>query len=244
MPTWNLTLKPSFLSEWQALPPKESKAVASKLQDLTTDPTPDGKVKKRLKNLEGKLCRIRAGDYRVFYTFEEPYVSILGVRKRDEHTYAGEPEGENLGGPKSLPDAKEIEKATSAPPPKPSWTEQLDVPKRQMKKTPLREPIGEELLKRLRVPAAFVTKLVGIATEDDLLNCPDVPDDILLRVDQAVTERPFEEIAQQPELVANTVDDLVRYKNGELVGFLLRLDPDQAKFVDWGVKASGPTLLK
>src|SRR5207248_3224948 len=35
-----------------------------------------------------------------------------------------------------------------------------------------------------------------------------------------------------------------RFKEGELVGFLLRLDPEQQKFVSWSLDAAGPTLVK
>jgi hypothetical protein len=28
----------------------------------------------------------QAGDFRIFYTFEQPYVSVLTLRRRDEHT--------------------------------------------------------------------------------------------------------------------------------------------------------------
>lgn len=40
------------------------------------------------------------------------------------------------------------------------------------------------------------------------------------------------------------MDNLLRYKDGELLGFLLRLTPEQEKFVDWAVNAAGPTLVK
>ena len=40
------------------------------------------------------------------------------------------------------------------------------------------------------------------------------------------------------------VDDLLRYKEGELLGFLLRLSPEQERFVSWAIKATGPTQVK
>jgi mRNA-degrading endonuclease RelE of RelBE toxin-antitoxin system len=48
-PSWLLTQKPSFLSEWLGLPPKESHQVLEKINHLLQDPTPDAKVKKQLK---------------------------------------------------------------------------------------------------------------------------------------------------------------------------------------------------
>jgi superfamily I DNA/RNA helicase len=37
---------------------------------------------------------------------------------------------------------------------------------------------------------------------------------------------------------------LLRFTEGELLGFLLKLNPEQEKFVTWALNASGPTLLK
>ena len=36
----------------------------------------------------------------------------------------------------------------------------------------------------------------------------------------------------------------MRYKEGELLGFLLRLSPQQERFVSWAIKATGPTQVK
>jgi superfamily I DNA/RNA helicase/mRNA-degrading endonuclease RelE of RelBE toxin-antitoxin system len=232
MPAWNLTLKPSFLAEFSALPPKVATQVLSKLSMLTEDPTPDAKVKKLLTHIPGKLHRIRSGDYRVFYTFEQPFVSVLAVRKREEGTY-DDIEGERLGG-----------LAADFPiPTAPVWTAQLDAPAAPAK-TPLSAPITADLLSRLRVPEAHHARLLAIGTEDDLLNCPGVPDELLLRIDQALVERPLANVLAQPDLVAADLDELVQYKEGDLLGFLLKLDAEQQKFVDWRIKASGPTLLK
>ena len=40
------------------------------------------------------------------------------------------------------------------------------------------------------------------------------------------------------------VDDLLRFKEGELLGFLLKLSPEQEKYVQWALHARGPALLK
>src|SRR5256886_1262468 len=57
-------------------------------------------------------------------------------------------------------------------------------------------------------------------------------------------ERPLVEVLQQPDYLLNDVNDLLRYKEGELLAFLLKLSPEQEKYVTWGMNASGPTLLK
>src|SRR5207237_10093800 len=84
---WRITQKPDFFKALLALPPKETHQVLEKINLLVQDPTPDAKVKKQLKYMNGKLHRIRSGDYRIFYTFEQPYISILALRRRDDDTY-------------------------------------------------------------------------------------------------------------------------------------------------------------
>jgi mRNA-degrading endonuclease RelE of RelBE toxin-antitoxin system len=230
-------MKPTFLSEWQALPPKEVQQVQGKLALLTQDPTPDGKVKKRLEHFEGKICRIRCGDYRIFYTFDQTFVSVLALRRRDEKTYAPGIEGEQLGGL----DGELKERV------RPNWTQQLEdtaKKKSKLEKHPLPAPITSELLSRLKVPEAYWKALSALATQEDLFTCSGVPDEYLLLVDQSIGERPIADVLAEADLVVNQPDDLLRYREGELLGFLLRLNPEQEKFVAWGMKAAGPTLLK
>jgi len=71
-----------------------------------------------------------------------------------------------------------------------------------------------------------------------------VPEDYLLKIDEYMFERPLVEVLQQPDYLLNDANDLLRYKEGELLGFLLKLSPEQEKYVTWGINASGPTLLK
>jgi superfamily I DNA/RNA helicase/mRNA-degrading endonuclease RelE of RelBE toxin-antitoxin system len=234
-PAWLLTMKPTFLTEWSALPPKESHQVQRKLQLLVEDPNPDGHLKKKLKHMGGKLHRLRSGDYRIFYVFEAPYVSLLKLDKRDEQTYGDELDDESLGG---------LDAALAGEKPKePDW-QKLFASKAPAKKTPLPAKITPDLLANLKVPANLHKKLLPLETQEDLLGCPGVPEDLLLKIDEALIEKPLAEVVRQPDLVATSVDDLLKFKEGELLGFLLKLNPEQEKFVTWGLKANGPTLLK
>ncbi len=95
---WILSMKPTFLTELLALPPKEAHQVQEKLALLVADPRPDAKVKKQLRHLDGKLHRLRSGDHRIFYTFDDRYVSALALRRRKEDTYDEEIDAEFLGG--------------------------------------------------------------------------------------------------------------------------------------------------
>src|SRR6266404_8422733 len=96
--TWLTTMKPSVQTEWLALPPKDAHQVLEKIKLLSEDPTPDAKVKKQLKYMHGRLHRIRSGNYRIFYTFEHPYISLLALRRRDDDTYDEDMDVEFLGG--------------------------------------------------------------------------------------------------------------------------------------------------
>jgi superfamily I DNA/RNA helicase len=69
-----------------------------------------------------------------------------------------------------------------------------------------------------------------------------VPDAVLGRVLDALWPPPVEKIATQPDQALFRPDDLEKYVEGTLRGFLLHLDDDQRRFVDWALK--GPTLVK
>src|SRR5258708_14647092 len=95
---WRITQKPDFFKALLPLSPKETHQALEKINPLAQDPTPDAKVKKQLKYLNGRLHRIRSRDYRIFYTFEQPYISILALRPRHDDTHDEDMAVEFLGG--------------------------------------------------------------------------------------------------------------------------------------------------
>jgi mRNA-degrading endonuclease RelE of RelBE toxin-antitoxin system len=232
---WLTTMKPTFQTEWLALPAKEGHQILEKINLLSQDPTPDAKVKKQLKYLGGKLHRLRSGNYRIFYTFEHPYVSLLALRRRDDDTYDEEIDADFLGG--LDPNLANITK-----PHQPDWEKLFASP--QTRKTKLPEPITKELLENLRIPESCHQRLMRIETREDLFDCPGIPDEIILKLDEYLFERSLVEVLQQPDFLTGDVDNLLRFKEGDLLGFLLKLSPEQEKFVTWAMNASGPTLLK
>lgn len=234
---WRITQKPDFLQAMLALPSKEVHQVLEKINLLTQDPTPDAKAKKQLKYMHGKLHRIRCGDYRIFYTFEQPYISLLALRRRDDDTYDEDVDVEFLGGLDPQLDMEASAKAAQ-----PEW-EQWLAPKEPEKRR-LPEPITKELLTNLHIPQECHVRLLPIQTKEDLLDCPGIPDDYLLLLDEHMFERPLVQVIQQADLLLNDVNDLLRYKEGELLGFLLKLSPEQERYVTWGMNGTGPTLLK
>jgi mRNA-degrading endonuclease RelE of RelBE toxin-antitoxin system len=235
MAQWQFAFKPTFLHELNAFEAKVTQQILKKLDLLAEDPRPDAKTKKQLKNLGGKLHRLRAGDFRIFYTFAEPFVSLLSVKKRDESTYESDVEPEMLGG--EIPDTGNADGASRA-----SNVNAWLGPSRP-KSSPLPRSVDQSLLVSLGIPEAFHAALVKVATEDDLLDCP-VPQDIVDRVIDAVTGKPIAEVARQPDLLLAQPEDLLRYREGELLGFLLRLEPEQEKLAQWALSSKGATLLK
>ena len=238
-----IRMKPAFFEHSRAIPLKEMGQIMAKIDLLCQDPQPDGNLKKQLRHLSGKIYRLRSGDYRILYRFDERNINILAIRKRDESTYKHGIEDDELDLAEEPPQSDDDTRSwdSKAHTRVPYYT----VPQQaQNKDKPLPEPITVELLNKLNVPSVYHQRLLPIKTEDELLNCPIHNDDILLRIDQYMFELPLDQIEQQPDFVLNDTRDLLRYREGELLAFLLKLSPEQEKYVYWSMQASGPTLVK
>ncbi len=244
-----LVHRPGFTEDLLSNDAGEVKQVLNKCRVLETDPEPDAKSRKRLDGRNDGLHRLRSGDYRLFYTFDDRTVSLWALRrKKVQGQYRGKKGGDRTydgldeiddelddleldlpGGGGSGPSSEDFER----------WlADRRDV-------TPLPEPITVEILSRLRIPEELHPRLLLIEDQESLLECPGVPEDNLLALDQYLFDGPIGDRGTQPELVApGGIDDLLRYTDGELVPFLLKLDPDQQKFVTWASNSSGPTLVK
>ena len=232
---WVPTFKPSFLLQLQALPAKEMYQVMSKINLLLDDPMPDGKVKKQLTHINRDLYRLRSGYYRIFYTISDPYISLIKLDRRDDETYDDDMDAEFLGG--FNPDFGDVLDTV------PTRLE-LTIPSYEPEATCLPQPITEELLTNLRVPDEYRSHLLAIQTEDDLVSCSTVPQDFIALIMEYMYPKPLALVLEQPDFLLNDVDDLLRYKEGELLGFLLRLSPEQERFVSWAIQATGPTQVK
>ena len=77
--TWTISTRAAFLNELSAFEAKEVAQILKKVNLLTDDPTPDAHTKKQLKHLDGKLHRLRSGNFRVFYTFRESVVAYTSA---------------------------------------------------------------------------------------------------------------------------------------------------------------------
>lgn len=235
-----LTLKSSFLNELMALDSKEVVEVQKKLTLLTEDPTHAPPAKKRLQHVEGNLHRLRWKHIRVFYTYSKPYVSVLALRKRAGAYDTDLPEAEKLGGG----EVDDVEESDFDEPPDPSQSWQRWLEPQEAELDTVAILVTDELLERLNVASEHRGALMSATTDEGLLEVESVPEDIRLRVFDAVLGRPLEVIQAQPDLLVDETDDLIRYRQGELLGFLLMLDQEQEKLVRWAVDAKGPTLIK
>lgn len=235
--------RPGFTEDLLGFDAPSIKQILDKCTMLRESPEEGGKAKARLTGRSDSLHRLRTGKFRIFYTYDDEKVSLWAVRRK---TVKGQYRGQK-GGDVTYDGLDEVEDDDL----------DLDIPefapqqsfeqwvRPVEEKRALPEPITAELLRALAVPPAFDARLIPIDNQDDLLACPGVPAEFLLAIDRHMFEEPIALRADEPELVApGGVDDLLRFTQGELVGFLLRLNPEQEKFVTWATTANGPTLVR
>ena len=229
-----ITIKPTCMRELMAFPADRSASLWEKINFLVTDPFPDGKVKKKLRGADG-IYRLRVGDHRVFYRFGEDWVSLLGLRRRKEDTYRGMPATSD--DPALPPDFDDDLDELLAEPEVPAFSFE---PAPLASKALPRE-ITKDWLDELQVPRSAFPFLLRCATEEELLEAP-VESGVLAQVVDALFPPPLHEVAQQPDLVVPSTEALIRYKEGDLLGFLLRLDDEQRRLASWALK--GPTMVR
>ena len=162
-------------------------------------------------------------------------VSLLKLERRAEDTYDDEVEATQLGG--YAPNIEILEAAVNV------WQPDTLAPL-ETESGALAEPITRELLDNLRIPAQYHQRLLAIQTEEEFTNCIDVPQEYMTQVLDCIYPPSISQVMQQPVFIVEDLDDLLRYKEGELLGFLLKLSPEQERFVSWAMRATGPTQVK
>lgn len=76
MASYKLLIKPSAVKDLEAVPVKDRRKVAAKIQTLAADPRPPGYEK-----LSGQeRYRLRQGDYRVVYAIDDAEHTVLVVK--------------------------------------------------------------------------------------------------------------------------------------------------------------------
>jgi len=239
---FSIITKPSFLSDLLNLNRDLQNRITTAIKELEISPDiPRGDTIKKLKHLE-HLWRYRIGDYRMVYAVysEQRVVQLLGVAPRgdiyDRLSYnPDEPDYGNFG--KALEKALDPNQETPA-----DWVKYLP-PKSSshLESRTLPYYLNATQLNKWHVPSQFHSLFQNCKTEDDLLGLS-IPQEILLHVMNCIWPPDIAGITQSPNLFINQPSDLMRYAEGDLLTFLLALDEDQQKLVDFSL--SGPTLVK
>jgi len=231
--TWLITHKPSHDNDFIDLPKDLQRAFSKGHDELRRDPiTPRGDTIKKLKGWDN-VYRLRRGDFRLIYAADRAsqIVQLLAVGPRasvyERFNYDGwdAPGAARTFGP---------ELATA-----PEWTNHPEWFGRPAARALPR--LTPELLSRWRVAPEYHAALLACRTEDELAAAV-VPQETLLRVLESLWPPSAGQLAAQPDQMLFDSDDLIRYAEGTLAGFLLRLDEQQEPLTRWALR--GPTLVK
>jgi mRNA-degrading endonuclease RelE of RelBE toxin-antitoxin system len=243
---YDLIHKPTFTNQLLALPPAEIPHVLQKVAILEASPQPDAKLKKKLKGYKERIYRIRSGNYRIIYTFGEDasgngWVALLGVDHRKD-VYEGndivaDAPAFDLA---SLPSNDGLLSLRDDPPP---WQTTTTTTTKVASFEYLPVKFDTDLLTRLRIPAQFHPAIIACETLDDLA-AADIPDPTRERLFDVAYTPNYDLVTQQPSFETGGTDDLIKYVEGELLDFLLKLDPEQERYVTWAINGAGPTLVK
>jgi len=227
--------KPTFTNQLLAIPKERVIQVLEKIEVLRDDPKPHGKLKKKLHGYKGDIYRLRSGDFRIIYTYGDGWVALLGVDARKD-IYKGD---------KLIAEETEVDVAAFANLENLLAPEKVLPPEFKPSQVETLLPVGltEELLDRLLIPKTCFPTLLACRTFDDLLEA-DVPGAVRDRLFDCITAPNFDQVLNQPSFVTGSPDELLRFKEGDLLGFLLKLNPEQERFVTWAMNATGSTLLK
>lgn len=254
---YQLTYTRQFRAQLNALPEKSRNLVQEKVRILEFDPRPDGSLKKKLSSHDN-MYRLRAGHYRVYYSMVDDSVDVLGVdarkdiyRKTDQirrvqptpvidapsihhlRQFDADEDDEPLSfdDTGNTPGFLAIDWYVSKEPTEVSST------------TLLPRQIDASLIEALRIPGSLADSLIGCRTVEDLINAT-VSEDVRSRVFQAITEPDLSALLAEPKYVLTSVDELLYDDEFDQIDMLLRLDPDQTRYVNWAISGSGPALLK
>lgn len=244
--TWIITHKPAYDDNFVELPKDLQKRATQAHADLEQDPvTPRGNTIKPLK-AKDDLWRYRIGDHRIIYAVsrEHKLVRLLAVGPRDSvyERFNYRPDYDEY--PDVVFDPDVIADLEPGEPAAPEWTKHPEWFQPQPAKAPS-NPLPQKLLpsrlERWQIPEEYHGQLMRCYTEADLATAG-VPDDVLGRVMSILWPPSAEEIARQPDQMLFDPEDLERYAEGTLRGFLLKLDEHQQRYTDWAL--AGPTLVK
>jgi len=232
-----ITQKPSFMSDFMNLAKHQQHDVVKALDDLIQDAKDHRR--KSIKKLDSyeNVWRYRIGDFRLIYSVAGKVVQLLAVGARKD-VYV------RFGIDGDIPDAALIEEVERALDPTRTLSHEyvyVAPPAPTPISSNLPMILTEQQLRQWLIPDVFHAALSACQTEDDLMTAQ-VPPEHMERILNCLWPKAADQVAQEPNLILNDPEDLLRYAEGDLLGFLLKLDAEQEKTVDWALR--GPTLIK
>ena len=234
MAGYEIGFKRGVLAQIRSLPKKHRDQVLNKLEMLETDPHPDGNTKMKVGD---GIYRLRSGDYRIFYTFEQRAVGVVLVRTRNEKTYDDVPAPTMPAVPNLDVDLEAIDTTAGAPP--------VSTPNAFGE--PLPRPVDEDVLKAALVDEAEWPALMAVKTVDELLTCEGASTDAILAVVEILLPPSIEERLAEPDIVlaagAESLAEIVE-QDLDVRALLLELDEKQERFVSFALDGAGPVLVR
>ena len=249
-PIWTITFADTFLNELLNIPRSISKKVTKKIKVLEQDPISAQGDAKKLKGYGNNIYRVRLGDYRLFYSFGSGWIKLLSVRKRDDRTY--ELEIPEFTTPNPVPEVSSpnLQPTSSSVEPKERkktiLSKKQELPEDNKSKTNSKSDLPfkftTSLLKQWQIPQEYWQTILGIEHSDAILDLP-IPDRLISRILDNCFPRNLAEIERSPNYQLTKPEDLDRFVEGEIEAFLLKLDPEQEKLLDFGID-KGTVLVK
>lgn len=250
MTTWTITFADTFINELLNIPKSISKKVTKKIKILEQDPISAQGDAKKLKGYGNNIYRVRLGDYRLFYSFGSGWVKLLSIRKRDDRTY--ELEIPEFTTPNPIPEVSSSDLQANSSLAKQEEREKTvlsakqELPKDNKSKSTTKSDLPfqftSSLLQQWQIPQAYWKKILKVKQSDDILDLP-IPDRLISRILDNCFPRDLAEIERSPEYKLTKPEDLERFVAGEIEAFLLKLDPEQEKLIDFG-NNNGAILVK
>ena len=252
MTTWTITFADTFLNELLNIPKSISKKVTKKIKILEQDPISAQGDAKKLKGYNDNIYRVRLGDYRLFYSFGGGWVKLLSIRKRDDRTYELELPELTIPNPVSEISSSEIRLTSSfiekenrentAREERKKFPEDNHSSINTAPKSDLPFKFTFSLLQQWQIPQEYWQQILKIKSSDDILDLP-IPDRFIGRILDNCFPRDLAEIERSPEYKLAKPEDLERFVEGQIEAFLLKLDPEQEKLLDFGID-KGAVLVK
>lgn len=251
--TYKISMRQNFIADLLNVPKEIAKRTDEIQRELEQDPTtPRGDTIKKLKGFE-RLWRYRIGDFRLIYAVDGLFVEYLAIGPRGSiyQRFNYNPDQPNETEARMteaglFPDSELAQRVQND-------TEWLAYADRQRKRleaeaqaqTALPVIMTAELLTKWRIPEEFHALLPPCRQRTDvdrLVDAGHIPTEIGVRLIDLQYPKSAAEIAGEPVRMILAEDDLIRYVEGEITHFLLKLDPRQNELVDWALE--GPTLVK